>query len=192
MRILFFGDSICAGSDIPAGTASYAWPYIVPEFVKWPLDIVNKSRGGRPTDSIDEFREALASTGTADILAIALGANDSRDFTGACAATATKNIGEMVQIARTAGYSCIVIVGPYNMNAGCWNANEASRAHRVRNLVALDEAYADFCRQSRLDYVSMYGVVPESSMTHDGVHPDPPGNRPIAERFAAALLEFAR
>ncbi len=189
LRFLFFGDSICAGSNIPGdGDPSRAWPWLVPDLVQAPMDVVNSSRGGRPTAALDEFREALAHAGAVDALVIALAGNDSRDFAGRCVENAVSNVRTMLALAREAEIARLIVVGPYDMNAACWNSDDASRAQRVRNLLALDQAYRELCADEGIEFVPMYGVVPEESMTFDGVHPDACGNEPIAKRFTEIVF----
>ena len=85
-RILVFGDSICAGSNIPDGGPADAWPNLVATAAG--LEIANRSRGGRPTAALDEFVLAWDEEAAAcapDVLLIALGTNDSRDLSAGMA-----------------------------------------------------------------------------------------------------------
>jgi acyl-CoA thioesterase-1 len=38
------------------------------------------------------------------------------------------------------------------------------------------------------DFITLFGVVPESSLGKDGVHPDAAGNEPIAQAVLYKLL----
>jgi lysophospholipase L1-like esterase len=42
------------------------------------------------------------------------------------------------------------------------------------------------------EFVSLYGAIPESALTKDGVHPDVAGNAAIAKVMLAKLAEMAK
>ncbi len=63
------------------------------------------------------------------------------------------------------------------------------RNERDRNLQLLDEAYKNLAFELSVEFISMYGVVPEVSMNVDGVHPDVKGNMPIKDKFVKYLSE---
>ncbi|HEY3333570.1 MAG TPA: SGNH/GDSL hydrolase family protein [Capsulimonadaceae bacterium] len=186
MKVLIFGDSICAGSNVPDGGPGDAWPNLLPAMIPG-LEILNRSVGGRPTSAVADFETELWDAGKLDAVVLALGGNDSRDFSGAAVENAVRNIGRMVAMCVAAKVSRVVVVGPYNMNVAHWQAgDDVTRPKRVANLVAIDAAYKVMCAQKGIEYISMYGVVPEDAMIADGVHPDSEGNEPIARHFAHA------
>jgi lysophospholipase L1-like esterase len=190
-RILFFGDSICAGSNVPDGGADDAWPMAWSRMDQR-FAVLNRSRGGRPTASLPEFREALASAGPVDVLVLALGGNDARDLDPGMVAAAVANLGTMVDLATEAGIPRVIIVGPYNINRERLGATYPIRHERDANLRALDAAYRVFADGRGLEYLPMYGVVPEESLVGDGVHPDRAGNLVIARHFAAFMAASPR
>ena len=186
--ILFFGDSICAGSDIPDGGPDDAWPLVWSRLTGTAFTVVNRSRGGRPTDSLTEFSAALdAGGGPFAALVLALGGNDARTLDDGMVGRAVVNLDKMVGLARAAGIPRIIVIGPCNVNKEALKATYPIRHERDANLRALDAAYRPFAVQHGLDHLAMYNEVPEASMAGDGVHPDRAGNLVIAARFAAFM-----
>lgn len=180
--VLVFGDSICAGSDLPDGGPADAWPVV------WAaghpaITLVNASRGGRPTSAFGEFEEALRRHGPADLLILALGTNDSRDPGSQVAATAVANLRRMAALARGLGILRIAILAPCNLDAGAIRQTGEARTARLANIEALERAYARLAAEDGLLFLSLLGAVPAGSMARDGVHPDRAGNLAIAARF---------
>lgn len=181
-RILVFGDSICAGSDIPDGGPADAWPNLVAADAG--LEIANRSRGGRPTASLDEFVpvwDAESALRGPDILLIALGTNDSRDLSTGMVAAAVANIDAMLQHARRSWTGRAILVGPYNINPDALRQTHGIRHERARNLILLNEAYAAYAARSGCGFLPLHGSIPLSCLLADGVHPDRAGNVAIAE-----------
>ncbi len=185
MRILFFGDSICEGANVPNGKAADAWPALFAAAHKNDCDVVNLSKGGRPTASVPEFREALAKAGACDAVVIALGANDARDLSKDMVQKACANIRQMFQLAREAGIPRLILVGPYNINPEKLEASYPIRNERKRNLELLNEAYNQLAQEQKAEFVELYGLIPLECLVKDGVHPDKAGNVPLANAFEA-------
>jgi lysophospholipase L1-like esterase len=188
--MLVFGDSICAGSNLPDGGAQDAWPHVWERLPGATWRVVNHSRGGRPTDSLPEFHAALGRAETDGPFAglmLAVGANDARDLTPGMVDRAVANLGTMVDLAQAAGIPRIIIVGPYNLNREKLGATYPIRHERDANLRALEAAYVLFAATRALSFIAMYGVISEAHLTHDGVHPDRAGNVLIAEHVARHL-----
>jgi acyl-CoA thioesterase I len=194
MRVLVFGDSICAGSNIPDGDASHAWPVLFGAASGY--TIINRSRGGRPTAARDEFVAAwedvlIAGTATPpDALIIALGTNDSRDLDAGMVDRAVANIDVMVVQAQTGGTGRIVIVGPYNIDPEALRQSYGIRVERERNLRMLGAAYEAYAVRAGIAFLSLYGCIPPASLCIDGVHPDRAGNAAIADFALPRLREL--
>lgn len=185
---IFFGDSICAGSNIPGGGPADAWPMLWERSQAERVQVVNRSRGGRPTDALAEFTPVIAEFGkTAAALVLALGGNDARSLDAGMVARAVANLTTMIDLALAAGIGRVILVGPYNINREALQATYPIRHEREANLISLDAAYRALALARGLEYVPMYGVVPEAAMTADGVHPDRAGNALIARHFAAHI-----
>ncbi len=151
------------------------------------LAIVNRSKGGRPTDSVDEFVQALADAGRVDGILIALGTNDSRDLDPAMVDRAVAHIGAMVEAARRQGPVRIIIAGPPNINPDALVKTHDIRTQRDANLRKLGAAYEAFASAHGCAFIPMYGLAPSGSMMKDGVHPDKAGNLAIAKAMAGKL-----
>ncbi|MBN8527219.1 MAG: SGNH/GDSL hydrolase family protein [Planctomycetes bacterium] len=189
-RLMVFGDSICAGSDAADCGPQDAWPALFAAAAG--IVLVNRSRGGRPTDALDEFREALASAADCDgrapdALLIALGTNDSRDLDPGMPARAVANLAAMVALARSAGIQGIVLAAPYNIAQDALRQTWPIRVERDRNLRLLGDAYRAYASETGLGFVSFYGCVPERCLAADGVHPDRAGNEAIRDYALVAL-----
>jgi len=187
---MFFGDSICAGSDVPGGGRDDAWPQLFQRENSDLFDVDNQSRGGRPTSSLDEFDVAISREPAPDVLVIALAANDSRDLDEGMVQRACSNVEEMARRAGARGVRRIAIIGPYNINKDALKQSYPIRHERERNLLALDEAYAALAKRLGALYVRMYGAIPEKSLSFDGVHPDPAGNVPLKEAFEKDFIPW--
>jgi len=187
-RIVVFGDSICAGSNIPDGGPADAWPNLIAAAAG--LEIANRSRGGRPTAALDEFVLAWDQEAAAcapDVLLIALGTNDSRDLSAGMADAAVVNIDAMLRHARRSWVGRAILVGPYNINPDALQQTHGIRHERARNLILLNDAYAAYAARSGCGFLPLQGSIPPSSLLADGVHPDRAGNVAIAE-FALPRL----
>ena len=144
--------------------------------------MINEGKGGRPTQSLPEFEAMLARHPRADLLVIALGTNDSRDITKDCVPKAVANLRRMIERARlTYGPNTdILLVGPPNINKAALVATKPVANEREAKLRELGVAFAVLAKDTGCDFISLFGAVPEDTMTKDGVHPDPAGNEAIA------------
>lgn len=187
MRALFFGDSICAGSNIPGGGPADAWPRLWAAGTGGAWEAIDASRGGRPTASLDEFATALAAHPGCDLLVLGLGTNDSRDLAADMVPRAVANLRAMIAAARSAGIARILVLGPCNIRVDALEATRAIGPQRAGNIVALNQAYAVMSAAERVGFLSLHGAIPEGLLARDGVHPDRAGNEAIARRFAAHM-----
>jgi acyl-CoA thioesterase-1 len=189
--ILIFGDSITAGNALPKEQRDQAWVARVQKKAGTKLNVVNEGKGGRPTDSLKEFDALLLRQKHANQLVIALGTNDSRDITDQCVPKAVKNVQAMIVKARAAyppGLS-ILLVGPPNIRKDALGPTKPIANERETKLKELGAAFAQLAKEEKCDFISLFGVVPEASLTKDGVHPDAAGNAAIAEAIFPKLLK---
>lgn len=187
--VVVFGDSITAGGALPAAERSQAWVRLVEKLSEGKLRLVNEGKGGRPTDSVKDFDAMLQRNPHADVLVIALGTNDSRDITEACVPKAVKNVRAMVDGGRKAyGPKLrVLLVGPPNIRKDALGPTKPIADQRDAKLRELGAALARLAQETQCEFVSLYGVVPPSSLMRDGVHPDAVGNAALAKVLLAAL-----
>ena len=180
--IVVFGDSITAGSMLAPADRLKAWPQVVENESNGTLRMINEGKGGRPTSSLAEFDEMLKRQSKPDLLVIALGMNDSRDITADCVPKAVANIRAMIMRCRqTWGPETpVLIVGPTNINKEALGPTKNIGKEREIKLRELGEAFAVLARELSCDYISLFGSVPDTSLTADGVHPNVVGNAAIA------------
>jgi acyl-CoA thioesterase-1 len=193
-KIIVFGDSITHGSAMSKEDKPKAWVNVVQADSGGKLEMINEGKGGRPTDSVKEFEAMLPRQPKADILVIALGTNDSRDITDKCVPKAVANVKSMVEKGRAAygANLAVLLVGPPNINKSALGPTKPIANERDGKLVELGEAFQKLAKEMNAEYVTLYGVVPESALTKDGVHPDVQGNAAIARVMLAKLLEMAK
>ncbi len=187
--VIVFGDSITAGGALPANERDAVWVRVVERESKGRLGMVNEGKGGRPTDSVKEFEAMLARQPQAAVLVIALGTNDSRDITAACVPKAVANVRGMIARARQQ-YGAklrILLAGPPNINKAALVATKPIANEREAKLRELGDAFAALAKETGCEFTSLFGIVPEASMTKDGVHPDAAGNAAIARVMLAKL-----
>jgi acyl-CoA thioesterase-1 len=178
---------------LPVGQRSQVWVNIVESRSNGELQLVNEGKGGRPTDSEAEFKAMLARHPNMDGLVIALGTNDSRNIKEDCVPNALKHIQAMVTLARSIHDKLpILIVGPPNIRKDALGATRTIGDQRETKLRELGAAFATLAKQTGCDFVSLYGALPEASLTRDGVHPDVAGNEAIANVILPKLLPAAR
>jgi acyl-CoA thioesterase-1 len=180
--VVVFGDSITEGGALPKAERTNAWIHVVAREAKGWLRMVKEGKGGRPTASVKEFEAMLARHPQADVLVLALGTNDSRDLADDCVPKAVANLRTMVAKARQAwgGNLRVLIIGPPNINKNALGPTKPIANEREAKLRELGAAFAKLAAELRGDFVSLFGVVPEYSLTKDGVHPDAAGNVAIA------------
>ena len=165
------------------------WPNLVEQSSGGRFCPINEGKGGRPTDSLGEFREALEKhRGAYDLLVLALGGNDARDISGACVPNAVKNVREMVRLALEDRASLpILIVAPANIRKDTLGPTRLIANERDQNLRGLGKAYEVLARELACHFVSLYGVIPPEALAIDGVHPNAQGNEPIAHCMLETL-----
>lgn len=191
--VVVFGDSITAGSALPKEQQSRVWLKLVEAQSGSALTMINEGKGGRPTNSVAEFDMMLQRRPKADLLVIALGMNDSRDLSESCVPKAVANVRAMIDRARQfyGEKLRVLLVGPTNINKAALGPTKPIGDQREARLVELGHAFADLARETRCDYLSLFGVVPDNSLLKDGVHPDAAGNEAIAKVMTAKLRELA-
>jgi acyl-CoA thioesterase-1 len=84
----------------------------------------------------------------------------------------------------------VLLVGPTNINKSALGPTKPIANEREAKLKELGTAFEKLAQEAKCGYVSLFGSVPESSLTKDGVHPDGAGNAAIAEVMKKALLRF--
>ena len=132
----------------------------------------------------------LAKQPKPDGLVIALGMNDSRDITEKCVPLAVANLRYMIEQARKAyGEKLpVLLVGPTNINKAALGPTKPIANEREGKLKDMGTAFEKLAQETHCDFVSLFGVVPETSLTKDGVHPDVAGNVAIAAALKPNLL----
>lgn len=192
--VIVFGDSITAGGALPSANRDKAWIRVVERESGGRLKMINEGKGGRPSASTKEFDDMLSRQPKADVLVLALGTNDSRDITPECVPKAVTHLRYMVDKARQtygAGLS-VLIVGPPNINKAALGPTKGIANEREAKLKELGEGFSKLAADLHCGYISLFGAVPETSMTKDGVHPDPTGNEAIAKVILRELLKNTR
>lgn len=188
-RVILFGDSITAGSALPKEERGLLWVAQVQEQTDGDLTLINEGKGGRPTNSLPEFAAMLSRHPHADAMVIALGTNDSRDITPQCVPKAVANVKVMIEKARAA-YGAklpVLLVGPSNINKAALGPTKPIANEREAKLRELGAAFEKLASDMRCSFVSLFGVVPVSSLLKDGVHPDGSGNTAIAQVMGPRL-----
>lgn len=187
--VIVFGDSITAGSMMAPAARTNVWPQVVERESHGHFKMINEGKGGRPTASVTEFAAMLQRQPHCDLLVIALGMNDSLDITGECVPKAVANIRQMIEKARQA-YGAnlrVLLVGPTNINKERLGPTKNIGNEREAKLRELGAAFAKLAKELDCDFISLFGVVPETSLQTDGVHPDVAGNVAIARVMLSKL-----
>jgi len=191
--VVAYGDSITQGATLKAAERARLWVNQIEAKSKGTLRMINEGKGGRPTDSLREFEEMMKRQPKVDLLVIALGGNDARDISGQCVPNALKNLKAMIVRAREA-YGAklpILLVGPTNIRKDALGPTKPIGDQREANLRALNAAYPELAKTENCAFVSLYGVVPDASLTFDGVHPDAAGHDEIAKVMLPAIAKAA-
>ncbi|HSI34060.1 MAG: SGNH/GDSL hydrolase family protein, partial [Phycisphaerae bacterium] len=82
----------------------------------------------------------------------------------------------------------VVIVGPPNIRKDALGPSKPIADQREAKLKEMGVAFEVLAKETKAEFVGLFGVVPEASLTKDGVHPDPAGNAAIAAVMGKALL----
>jgi acyl-CoA thioesterase-1 len=191
--VVVYGDSITVGEQLKSSELARRWTSQVESQGHGTFQVANEGKGGRPTGSLAEFEAMLKRQPRADLLVIALGANDARDTSGHCVPNAVRNLKAMVARAR-ATYGATVpllLVGPTNINKNALGPTKAIGPQREANLLALNAAYLELSKTENIAFVSTYGVLPDDSLTLDGVHPDATGHDELAKVMLPAIVQTA-
>jgi acyl-CoA thioesterase-1 len=188
-RVLCFGDSITEGSALPKEEKASLWTMLIEKKSNSKLRLINEGKGGRTFNSVGEFRDVLKKHEAFDVLLIALGTNDSRDITDKCVPNAVSNIKQMIDMAlKDKPKLRLLLVGPPNINKNALGPTKPIANEREQKLKDLNESFKKLAQDTGCEFVSIFGVVPETSLLRDGVHPDAKGNEPIAETIYKALI----
>jgi len=190
LTIIVFGDSITHGGALPKDQQDQVWVTLIQKQMAGKLKLVNEGKGGRPTNSVKEFEAMLLKHKHADQLVIALGTNDSRDITDQCVPKAVTNITAMITKARAAyGEKLpVLLVGPPNINKAALGPTKPIGNEREGKLKGLGAAFEKLAKEEKCDFISLFGVVPDTCLLKDGVHPDAAGNTPIAQAILPKLV----
>lgn len=190
--VILFGDSITAGGALAKEERAQLWVTQVQQQAQGELMLINEGKGGRPTNSLPEFEQMLARHAKADALVIALGMNDSRDITPQCVPKAVANVRAMIDKARAA-YGAklpVLLVGPSNINKAALGPTKPIANEREARLRELGAAFEKLAAETQCGFVSLFGVVPDSALLKDGVHPNGVGNTAIAKVLGPRLKEM--
>ncbi len=187
--VVVFGDSITAGGALPGKDREQLWLRLIEKESHQTLALVNEGKGGRPTASRKEFDEMLTRQPRIDLLVIALGMNDSRDITESCVPKAEANLRYMIGQARKKHGATlpVLLVGPSNINKSALGPTKPIANQREAKLKELGEAFNKLAAEMNSSFVSLFGVVPNSALLKDGVHPDVSGNAAIAQVMTKAI-----
>lgn len=188
--VFCFGDSITEGNALPPELRHLRWTDRLERSTHGKWRIINLGKGGRPTDSVEEFKTEWDryQPEPCSILILQLGTNDSRNLNGDCVPLAIQNLTSMIDYARsTVTEIRIVLIGPPNLNKSALGATRAIADDRIRNLKHLNSAYQKLANEKGLSFLSLYGVLTDPQLALDGVHPDEHGNDRIAKIFQTEL-----
>ena len=190
--VIVFGDSITAGGALPKDERGHLWVTQVQKQSEGTLTLINEGKGGRPTNSLKEFDAMITRHAKAEALVIALGMNDSRDITPQCVPKAVANVRAMIVKARAAyGEKLpVLLVGPSNINKAALGPTKLIANEREAKLRELGAAFEKLASETKCEFVSLLGVVPDSTLLKDGVHPDGAGNDAIAQVMGERLKKL--
>ena len=190
--VIVFGDSITAGGALPKDERGHLWVTQVQKQSEGTLTLINEGKGGRPTNSLKEFDAMITRHAKAEALVIALGMNDSRDITPQCVPKAVANVRAMIVKARAAyGEKLpVLLVGPSNINKAALGPTKLIANEREAKLRELGAAFEKLASETKCEFVSLFGVVPDSTLLKDGVHPDGAGNDAIAQVMGERLKKL--
>ncbi len=185
--VIAYGDSLTEGKS----GGDQAWVKLVERDSGGKLKVINEGKGGRATaDGKLDFDKMTLQQPRADQIIMALGTNDSRDLNPDSVAKAVSNVRYMIGRARQC-YGPVVkilLVSPPNINKSALVATKPIANEREAKLRELGDGFAKLAKELDCDYVSLFGTVPEASMTQDGVHPDAKGHAAIAKALLLKLL----
>lgn len=185
--VIAYGDSLTEGKS---GGES-AWVKLVEQQSDGQLKVINEGKGGRATgDGKWDFDKMTARQPRADTIVIALGTNDSRDLKPESITKAASNVRYMIDRARQCygPWVKLLIIGPPNVNKAALVATKPIANEREAQLKALGAVFEALAKEKQCDFVSLFGAVPEETMTKDGVHPDGAGHAAMAKVLMGRLV----
>jgi acyl-CoA thioesterase-1 len=193
LKIVCFGDSITEGKTPASLKNGERWIERVQAASGGKWVCINEGKGGRPASAVNELEPALKRTRDAAVLLIALGTNDSRDYTVQSIDHYMSSMTKLIEIAQSENPKLkIVLCAPYNINIDGLKKNQDMGLKRQENLSAYGKVAEKLSADKKCGFINFNGVVPVSSMTTDGVHPDAAGHAAIAEAAAKALKDFLK
>jgi len=180
LTVIAYGDSLTEGKS----GGEQAWVKLMERESGGKLKVINEGKGGRATgDGKWDFDKMTARQPRADVVLIALGTNDSRNLKVDAVKKAASHVSYMIDRARQCyGPSVkLILVGPPNINKATLVTTKPIANEREAQLKALGAAFEALAKEKQCEFVSLFGTVPEETMTKDGVHPDAAGHSAIAK-----------
>jgi acyl-CoA thioesterase-1 len=186
-KSLFFGDSNTLGEGL-----------LDPHIDRWTARVaragghveLNEGKGGRPSSALEDFCSVLETWKNdteVSCLAIALGGNDARDAAPDVGEKVARNVGLMIDLARRDAPTWeIVLCGPCNISRDHLEKKDIADL-REKNLLMIRAALRALSGIKGCLFVDFLGIVPTSSLTADGVHPDAAGHMALACHFLASF-----
>ena len=185
--VLCFGDSITAGSQLPASEMASVWPALVEKQSDGKLRTINEGKGGRPTASVDELRAILAKLPagtTIDVLVVALGTNDSRNISEQCVPKAVANVRQMIALARDRRpVPAVLLIGPPNLRKDTLGPTKPIADQRERKLRELNTAFETLCATPAASSSGSSAWFPQPAWCATAFIPTPQGTRRSPVRF---------
>ncbi len=199
VRVMCYGDSITAGSDLAHPESSYPGQL---QQLRPDLEVLNEGQGGDISENRERFRAALASD-QPRVVVLMLGTNDpvcNPQASPECAsATATPertvaNLLDMAAEARRSGAEVVLLTPtPAVCSPLCQEHSDLAFAMAVRD--AFTARVAEGLRRARrpagvriADLRRAFTPDSWAALSVEGLHPSPKGNAVIA-RFVAAQIE---
>lgn len=193
-KIICFGDSITEGKTPASLKNGERWIEVLEKSSGGKIVCYNEGKGGRPASAFPDFEPALKRHPEANVLLIALGTNDSRDYSKSAVQELRKNMNIMACFARGKfpNLKKIILCAPYNISVSSLKTNREKGTQRMENLMAFGKTIKEIATQENHTFIDFYGVIPETSLTTDGVHPDAAGHAAIAAKAWAELQKVLK
>ena len=193
LKIIVFGDSITEGKTPPGLKPEERWIERVQAASGGKWVCVNEGKGGRPASAVNDLEPAVKRSPDADVLMIALGTNDSRDYAAGSTERFAATMTKLIDIARAANPKLqIILCAPYNINMDGLKHGQDMGAKRVENIIAFGKAIEKLSAEKKCGFINFYGVIPPGSLTTDGVHPDAAGHAAIAKVAVNGLKDILK
>lgn len=192
-KIICFGDSITEGKTPASLKNGNRWIEVLEKSSGGKIVCYNEGKGGRPAAAVADLEPALKRHPDANVLLIALGTNDSRDYDARASERVVAHLKQMLDLARKQNANLrFVLCAPYNINVDGLKANKDKGPQRKENLIRFGKGIKDLAAEQKLPCIDFYGVIPETSLTTDGVHPDAAGHAAIAAKAWAELQKVLK